>query len=287
VLYSGATPVFGDTDPETMLLDIEDVKRKITKRTKAIIPVHYGGELCDMDAYAALAEEYGLLLLQDAAHSLGGMTCGKHQGSYPGQQIWSFHPVKTITTGEGGAVTTNDEHTYKKLLKLRTHGITRDPSQYVRENEGGWYYEMLDLGYNYRITDMQCALGVSQLKKLPRFAKRRREIVAYYNKAFENLPFRVQKTPSWSDPVRHLYTIRLNNSSRRREVFDVLKEKNIGVNAHYIPVYLLPYYEKLGYKRGLCPIAEESYNSLITLPLHQSMTDEEVEYVIKCVREVI
>jgi len=287
VLYCGATPVFADIDEETMLLDLEDVKRKITPKTKAIIPVHYGGELCDMDAYEALSIEYGVQLIQDSAHSLGSKIRGKHQGSYTGQQTWSFHPVKTITTGEGGAVTTNDYEKYKKLLRFRSHGITRDVTQYTHDDEGGWYYEMLDLGYNYRLTDVQCALGVSQLKKLERFSTRRREIVKWYNEAFSELPLRVQKSPEWSDSVRHLYTIRLSDPKRRKEIFNFLRKKNIGVNVHYIPVYLLPYYKKLGYKIGLCPIAEEAYSSMITLPLHPKMTDVHVEYVIECVREAI
>ena len=287
VLYCGATPVFADVDPDTMLLDIGDVKRKITDKTKAVIPVHFGGEICDMDAYEALANENKLMLIQDAAHSLGGTIRGKHQGAYTGQQIWSFHAVKTITTGEGGAVTTNDEEVYKALSRLRTHGITRDVSQYVNDNDGGWYYEMLDLGFNYRLTDIQCALGVSQLKKLPRFIARRREIVALYNEAFKSLPLNVQKTPEWSEPVRHLYTIRLKDHSRRSEVFDVLRRKNIGANVHYIPIYWFPYYEKLGYKQGLCPVAEEAYKAMVTIPLYPSMTNSQVEYVIDSVREAI
>jgi dTDP-4-amino-4,6-dideoxygalactose transaminase len=202
-------------------------------------------------------------------------------------QIWSFHPAKTITTGEGGAVTTNDEKLYKTLLRLRTHGITRDTTQYVNENEGGWYYEMLDLGFNYRITDIQCALGVSQLKKLPRFSKRRTEIVEQYNNAFKDIPAEPQQSPEWSQATRHLYTIRLKNNQDRRAVFDKLQEKGIGVNVHYIPVHLLPYYKKLGYEKGLCPIAEDSYNRMITLPLFPSMSDEMVEYVIKSVKEVV
>jgi len=287
VLYCGAVPVFADIDADTMLLDIEDVKQKITPKTKAIIPVNYGGEVCDMDAYETLAAKHGLSLIQDCAHSIGSTIRGKHQGSYPGSQIWSFHPVKTITTGEGGAVTTNDVTLYRKLMRLRSHGITRDLSDYVHDNEGSWYYEMLDLGYHYRLTDMQCALGVSQLKKLARFSERRREIVRRYNEAFEGLSLRVQRTPDWSEPVRHLYTVRLNDATRRREVFDLLKSKGIGVNVHYIPVYLMPYYKKLGYKRGLCPVAEEAYNSMITLPLHPKMTDEQVEYVVECVIEAV
>ena len=287
VLYCGGTPVFADVDPNTLLMDIDDVRDKITNRTKAVIPVHYGGEVCDLDAYSELSESYGLSLLQDSAHSLGSAVRGKMQGEFPGQQIWSFHPAKTITTGEGGAVTTNDEKTYKKLMRLRTHGITRDIAQYLNENEGNWYYEMLDLGFNYRITDIQCALGVSQLKKLHQFAKRRAEIVAYYNDVFAGLPFEIQKTPEWSQPVRHLYTIRLNDKTRRKEVFDGLLSKGLGVNVHYIPVYWLPYYSKLGYERGLCPIAEDSYERMITLPLFPAMDDSMVEYVVAAVKEVL
>ena len=289
ILYCGAKPVFADIDPETMLLDIESVQEKITKKTRAIIPVHYGGELCDMDAYTKLAEEYSLALIQDSAHSIGGLIRGRHQGAYPGMQTWSFHPVKTITTGEGGAVTTNNQRTYEMLLKLRTHGITRDATQFSNtiDDNGAWYYEMLELGYNYRLTDIQCALGISQLKKLDRFSSRRKEIVGYYNKAFEKLPVIIQKTPEWSNPVRHLYTIRLNDKSRRHEVFNKLRDKNIGVNVHYIPVYLLPYYQKLGYKRGICPNAEDAYERLITIPLHPSLNDDQVDYVIKAVSDVI
>jgi UDP-4-amino-4,6-dideoxy-N-acetyl-beta-L-altrosamine transaminase len=287
ILYCGAKPVFADIKTDSMLIDTEDIKRKITPKTRAVIPVHYGGELCDMDALVKLAEEYNLSLIQDCAHSLGGFVCGKPQGAYPGTQTWSFHPVKTITTGEGGAVTTNDEEIYKALLRLRTHGITRNSAQYVNYDEGGWYYEMLDLGFNYRITDIQCALGITQLGKLKRFAERRAAITDRYNEAFVNAPLTVQKSPEWSTPVRHLYTIRLRDKSKRREVFDKLREKNIGVNVHYIPVYLHPYYQKLGYGRGLCPNAEDAYERMITLPLHPSLSDEQVEYVIKAVLNAI
>jgi UDP-4-amino-4,6-dideoxy-N-acetyl-beta-L-altrosamine transaminase len=295
ILYQGATPVFADIDSETMLIDPEEIKRRITPKTKAIIPVHYGGELCDMGKIETIALENGLTIIQDAAHAIGGKIITKADnkidekslGSYSGMQIWSFHPAKTITSGEGGAVTTNDEAIYKKLLRLRTHGITRDASQYTHPNDEPWYYEMNELSYNYRITDFQCALGISQLKKLPHFAKRRAEIVQRYNEAFRDLPLEVQKSPTWSDPVRHLYTIRLHDKKNRRKIFDELIEKNISVNVHYIPVYWLPYYERLGYKKGLCPNAEDSYERLITLPLYASMSDEQVEYVIEAVRIIV
>ena len=286
-LYVGARPVFADIAPDTLLMNIEDVQRKITRKTKAIVCVHYGGELCDMDAYKALAKKYSLRLIQDAAHSLGGTIRGKAQGGYPGMQVWSFHPVKTITTGEGGAVTTNDEVEYKTLLRLRSHGITRDTGQYSHQEAGEWYYEMLDLGFNYRITDIQCAIGVSQLRKLPQFAKRRAEIVNQYNEAFAKLPVQLQASPSWSDAVRHIYTIRVADPVQRRTVFDSLRANGIGVNVHYIPVYWHPYYEKLGYVKGLCPNAEDAYSRLITLPLYPALKEDQVTYVIKSVENAV
>jgi dTDP-4-amino-4,6-dideoxygalactose transaminase len=176
ILYANAKPIFADIDYNTMLISLSETENKITDKTKAIIPVNYGGEVCDLDNIFRIAKKYNLAVIQDCAHSLGSMYKNKHQGVSDGLQTWSFHPVKTITTGEGGAITLNDEHLYKRLLKLRTHGITRDTKIYEFENQGDWYYEMQDLGFNYRLTDIQCALGISQLKKLDRFAKRRAEI---------------------------------------------------------------------------------------------------------------
>jgi dTDP-4-amino-4,6-dideoxygalactose transaminase len=169
---------------------------------------------------------------------------------------------------------------------LRTHGITRDANKFKDKNNGTWYYEMLDLGFNYRLTDIQCALGISQLKKLDRFAKRRKEIVEKYNAAFSGLPLKIQKSPEWSMPVRHLYTARVNEE-KRDEIFNALLSKNIGVNLHYVPVYLMPYYQQLGYKQGLCPNAEDAYKCMITLPLHPSLSDEQVEYVIKTLTNLL
>jgi dTDP-4-amino-4,6-dideoxygalactose transaminase len=293
MLYCGAKPVFADIDPETLLMDMGSAAEKANERTKAVFPVHFGGELCDMDAVVDFASERGLQVIQDAAHSLGGTIRGNAQGAYVGMQTWSFHPVKCITTGEGGAVTTNDENLAKKLRLLRSHGITRDAGQFAGAEElvdggvdadnGGWYYEMLGLGFNYRLSDIQCALGISQLKKLRRFAERRVEIVARYDEAFACSGLQAQRSPVWSSPVRHLYTVRLNDMRKRRAVFDRLRAKGIGVNVHYIPVYLHPYYARLGYRRGLCPVAEDAYERLVTLPLHPKMTDDEVEYVISCV----
>ncbi len=288
VLYCGGKPVFADIDPDTLLMDTESLLSKINGNTKAVIPVHYAGETCDMTSLAALARERGLDIIQDAAHALGSLSGGKNLGCFPGVQAWSFHPVKTVTTGEGGAVTTGDKNIYDKLIRLRTHGITRDSAQWHGGGEsGGWYYEQLDLGFNYRLTDIQCALGISQLKKLSRFAERRGEIVKYYNEAFSGVPVRVQKTPGWSSPVRHLYTVRVKDSSERTRVYNFLRSKNILVNAHYIPVYLMPYYKGLGYAPGLCPNAEAAYSSLVSLPLYPAMTDAQVEYVAQSVREAV
>jgi UDP-4-amino-4,6-dideoxy-N-acetyl-beta-L-altrosamine transaminase len=286
-LYVGAKPVFVDIDSDTLLTDMESLRSRVTENTRAIVAVNYGGEVCDLDTLAEIAGERGLTLIQDCAHSLGSKYKGKLSGMYSGMQTWSLHPVKTITTGEGGVVTTNDEALAGKLRLLRTHGITRDESLFEDANEGGWYYEMQSLGYNYRMTDIQCALGLSQLKKLERFAARRAEIVARYDREFEGLPLRTQLSPSWSEPVRHLYTIRLDDKSRRREVFDALKAKGIGVNVHYKPVYLMPYYRNLGYAAGLCPNAEDAYERMVTLPLHAGMADEQVEYVAGAVRDLV
>lgn len=293
-LYCGAAPVFADIDPQTMLIDIESIRKKISPRTRIIIPVHYGGEICNMEALSALAEENGLTIIQDCAHSLGGLVHGKGQGEYCAAQTWSFHPVKTITTGEGGAVTTNSPEIYQILLRLRSHGITRDSSQFTHQDLEGysppyptWYYQMVDLGFNYRLTDIQAALGLSQLSKLPKFALRRQEIVRRYDTAFALLPLDVQHSPEWSHPVRHLYTIRLHKSEMRKNVFDGLRAKGIGVNVHYIPVYLLPYYQNLGYKAGTCPAAEDAYSRLITLPLHPALSNQQVEFIIDAVSELV
>lgn len=289
ILYCGGKPVFADISKGTMLSDISEIEQKITSKTKAIIPVHYGGELCDMDSLSKLAIKYGLKLIQDCAHSLGsefnynGKV--KKQGEYDGLQTWSFHPVKTITTGEGGAITTNDKKLYDRLIRLRTHGITRNRDLF--DSIGGWDYDMLELGFNYRLTDIQCALGISQLKKIKKFAKRRKEIVKKYNEAFEALPVCTQQTPSWSNPVRHLYTIRLHDTQQRREVYDFLNRANIGVNVHYKPVYWLKHYKNMGYEKRICPNAEDAYERMITIPLHPKLTDEDVEYVISKVKEAL
>lgn len=291
VLYCDGTPIFADIDSKTYNVDSEDIKRKITSKTKAIIPVHYTGQPCNMDKIHKIAKEYNLLVIEDASHALGATYKGKMIGSISDITTFSFHPVKHITTGEGGMITTNNEELYKKLILFRTHGITRNLDLLENKDEGPWYYEQLDLGYNYRITDIQCALGINQLNKIDDFVAKRRKIVKRYNEAFMNLeeiviPFQDKSVnSSW-----HLYVVKFNLEKLkvgRREIFEVLRKEGLGVNVHYIPVYYFPYYKKLGYEEGLCPNAEELYKRIITLPLYPKMSDEDVEYVIQSVYKIV
>lgn len=291
VRYCGATPVFADIDTETFQISPESIERRITPKTKAIIPVHYAGVSCDMDAISKIAERYNLTVIEDAAHAIGTAYKGRLIGSISDMTEFSFHPVKTITTGEGGAVTTNDHALYQRLQLYRTHGITRDPALLTDGTQGSWYYEMLELGYNYRITDLQCALGISQLNKLPKFKNRRKELVARYDRAFQAAELlSIQKNPEYSETTRHLYPIVLNLdklSAGRKEIFQAIQAEGIGVNVHYIPVYWMPYYQKRGYQKGLCPVAEKVYKGLITLPLFSGMTDSDQEDVITAVKKVL
>ena len=290
-VYCGANPVFADIDPETYNIDPEKIRECITDKTKAIVAVDYTGQAVDLDPIMEMCNEKGIVLIEDAAHSIGTKYNGKPIGSIAHMTTFSFHPVKTVTAGEGGAVLTDDEELYKKLCLYRSHGMTRDESQMTKPSEGGWYYQMVDLGYNYRMTDMQAALLISQLKKLPMFAKRRKEIVAKYNKAFENMPeIIVQKDIPESDSVRHLYILRLNNerlSCSRREFFDAMAAEGIMCNVHYIPVYLQPFYKERGYEPGLCPNAEALYENMMSIPLYYAMTDTDVDDVIEAVKKLV
>jgi len=290
ILYMGAKPVFADIDPKTYNIDPKDIEAKITEKTKAIIPVHFTGLPCDMDEILKIAKKYNLVVIDDGAHALGTTYKDRKVGSMTDMTTFSFHTVKHITTGEGGAITTNDEDYYRSLTLFRTHGITRNEKELIRSKEP-WYYEQQFLGYNYRITDIQAALGISQINKLDRFLGLRKEYVRRYNEAFGGLdtvdiPFQ----PDFADSAWHLYIIRLKLEKldcSRKQIFEELQSRNIGVNVHYIPVYYHPYYSQLGYKKGICPNAEDLYERIITLPLFPKMEEEDVQYIISNVKEVL
>lgn len=283
VLYCGGTPVFADIKPDTYNIDPKDIRRKITDKTKAIIAVHFTGQPCEMDEIHAIAKEHNLMVIEDAAHALGADYKGAKIGALSDMTTFSFHPVKHITTGEGGMIMTNDEKLYERLVLFRSHGITRDEKLMTR-NEGGWYYQQLELGYNYRITDIQCTLGVSQMRKLDRFVGRRRELVARYNNAFADVegiicPYQAEGcNNSW-----HLYVVQVPN---RKEVYDKLKKAGINANVHYIPVYMHPYYRANGYADVCCSKAEQLYTHMISLPLYPDLTNEEQDYVIEKMKAI-
>ena len=289
-LYCGARPVFADIREDTYNIDPASVAGKVSRKTKAVVAVDFTGQSAELDELMAVCKENNLVLIEDGAHVIGTKYKGKSNGSISDMTTLSFHPVKTVTGGEGGAVLTNSEEYYKKLLLYRAHGITRDRELMEDEPEGGWYYEQIALGYNYRMTDMQAALLISQLDKLPMFSGRRKEIVARYDEAFSRLPqLRVQKEIPESDTTRHLYILRLvpeRLSIGRKEFFDALAAENICCNVHYIPTYYFPYYRKLGYEKGICPKAEKLYEEIISLPLYYAMTKQDVEDVIKAVTKI-
>ena len=291
VLYCGGTPVFADIDPYTYNIDVESIKKLITPKTKAIVAVDFTGQAVKLNEIREICKEHNLILIEDAAHSLGTYYDGKAVGSIADMTTFSFHPVKTITGGEGGAITTNDEELYKKLRLLRTHGITRNEDEMVHPTGEIWYQEQVDLGYNYRMTDFQAALLISQLKKLPAFSMRRKEIVERYDDAFVMMPqIRIQREILESDTTRHLYVIRIvpeQLNCTRKEFFDALYKENVCPQVHYLPVYWHSYYESLGYKKGLCPNAESFYEEAMSIPLYFSMTDKDVEDVITAVKKVV
>lgn len=291
VLYCGATPVFADIDPYTWEISPAEIKKKITPKTKAVITVDYTGQACEYSAIVRICKDRGLFLIEDAAHSIGTRYFGKPVGGIADLTTFSFHPVKTVTSGEGGAILTHSPKLQEKLQLFAKHGITHNKEIYSREQSSAWYYEQIKLGYNYRITDIQCALLLSQLKKLERFAARRREITQTYRDSLGAHPAVTlqQETPG-SDTVRHLFVIRLNLkklSAGRKEIFDALRAENIGVHVHYIPVYYFPYYRALGYASGLCPQSEALYEEILTLPLHYSMTDADVSDVVAALEKVL
>ena len=286
VLYCKGTPVFADIDSDTYNISPSEIRKKITDKTKAIVGGDFSGQPCEWDEIKDIAKEYGLITIEDAAHSLGADYKGKKVGTIADMTTLSFHPVKHITTGEGGMILTDSKEYYEALLMFRSHGITRD-KQKLTKNDGPWYYEQLNLGYNYRITDIQCALGISQLKRLDKFVEKRRSLAFRYDKAFADLENIVTPTQrKGCHNSYHLYVIQVKNKDRR-QVFDALHKAGIGVNVHYIPVYTQPYYREHGYREVNCSNAWEYYTRAISLPLYPDLTYEEQDYVIEKVRDAV
>jgi UDP-4-amino-4,6-dideoxy-N-acetyl-beta-L-altrosamine transaminase len=291
VLFLGGTVKFADIKKDTYNINHQKIREQITPKTKAIIPVDYTGQPCDLDEINDIAKGHDLVVIEDAAHSIGSEYKGKKVGCLVDLTIFSFHPVKTITTGEGGMVLTDNKDYYERLKMFRTHGITKEAEK-MHKNEGEWYYEMQQLGYNYRLTDFQCALGISQFNKLEKFIDRRRKIVNAYNEAFSGMkeiitPFEKKDVKS----AYHLYMIQLDLGRLkvgRKTIFDALRAENIGVHVHYIPLHLQPYYqERFDHKKGDFPVAERYYERALTLPLFPKMTNEDVNDVIRAIEKVI
>ena len=290
-LYVGARPVFADINPETYNIDPKSIREHITPKTKAVVAVDFTGQCVEIEEIRAICDEYHLIFIEDAAHAIGSAYNGKKVGSLADMTCFSFHPVKTITSGEGGAITTNNEELYKKLVLAHTHGITHEEELMEdAPHEGRWVYEQISLGFNYRMTDFQAALSDSQLKKLDGFKEKRQQIVNRYNEAFKDLPgIIVQKEIKESDTCRHLYIIRLDLdklSCTRREFFDAMSAENVQCQVHYVPVYYFPYYRHLGYEKGLCPNAEEVYKGIMSIPLYPKLTEEEIEDTIHAVKKI-
>lgn len=287
VTYGGGKPIFADIREDTLNIDPDEIRRRISFRTKAILPVDLAGHPADLEEIMAMAKEKGLIVIEDATHALGAEYKGQKIGGLADMTILSFHPVKHITTGEGGMVLTNNEDFYEKLKIFRNHGIVRDNLA-----EGSWYYEIHNTGHNLRITDFQCALGLSQMNKLDFFIERRRDIAARYNDAFAGIEEIIPPIEKdYVKAVYHIYVIQLRTEMLkvgRKEIFEALRAENIGVNVHYVPVHLQPFYRnRYGYKRGDYPKAEQYYDRAITLPIFPKMTDQDIEDVIKAVKRVI
>ncbi|MDX9821388.1 MAG: UDP-4-amino-4,6-dideoxy-N-acetyl-beta-L-altrosamine transaminase [Syntrophales bacterium] len=290
VVYQGGHPIFADIDSKTLLLNPEAAEECVSNRTRALVAVDYAGQPCDYDALRAIADRHGLVLIADACHSLGAEYRGKKTGTFADVSVFSFHPVKHITTGEGGMITTDDPALAARMRRFRNHGIDTDHRQ--RAESGTWHYEMVDLGYNYRLNDISCALGTSQLRRLPETLARRREIASAYDRAFSGLAsLCIPENAPFVRHAYHLYPVRYQaarTGGDRGNFFRLLREQGIGANVHYLPVHLHPYYQKrYGYRRGDYPVAEAAYDELISLPLFPAMTDGERDRVIEGVRRAL
>jgi perosamine synthetase len=290
VVYQGASPVFADVEADTLLIDPADVAAKITSRTRAIIAVDYAGQPCDYEALRRLTEQYGVALVADACHSLGARWKCRPVGTLADLNVFSLHAVKAMTTGEGGVVTAGDAASARRMRCFRNHGVTSDHFQ--RDRDGSWFYEMAELGYNYRLSDLQCALGVTQLAKLRPWVERRRAIARRYNEALAPMtgvePLRLRGD---AESAYHLYVIRLDArclGADRARIFAALRAEGIGVNVHYLPVHLHPFYRRrFGTQPGMCPRAEAAYETILSLPIFPAMTDDDIEDVIQALWKVV
>ncbi len=289
-LYCGAKVDFVDINPRTYNMDVDQLAAKLAKTKhlpKVVAPVHLAGQSCEMEAIHKLAKKYGFAVMEDASHAIGGTYQNKPIGDcrFSDLATFSFHPVKIITTAEGGMIMTNRRDIYGKACLLRTHGITRDPKQMTEPAHEPWYYQQIELGYNYRITDLQAALGLSQMERIEEFVQRRRALVQRYNELLKNLPVETPHQHPDTDSSWHLYIVRVKKS--HREVFETLRKNGIGVNLHYIPVHTQPYYQKLGFKNGDFPVAEKYYSEAISLPLYYDLTDAQQDQVVAALKNAL
>ena len=293
--YCGADVDFVDIDDKTYNMSVAELRHKLetaVKKPKVVIPVHLAGQSCDMEAIKALADEYGFKIIEDASHATGADYKNTKVGScrYSDMTVFSFHPVKIVTTGEGGIVLTNNKELYEKLKLYRSHGITRDSDLMTQEADGPWYYQQIELGFNYRMTDMQAALGCSQMDSLDEFVARRRYLVKRYNEKLKNLPLRTPYQDETTNPSWHIYIIRVDFTKvklSKKEIFARMRDSGIVLNLHYIPVHTQPYYQKLGFQQGDFPVSEKYYEEAITLPLYYDLTDEQQDEVIEALKEVL
>mgnify|MGYP004609928949 FL=1 len=293
--YCGADVDFVDIDDKTYNMSVAELRHKLeaaVKKPKVVIPVHLAGQSCDMEAIKALADEYGFKIIEDASHATGADYKNTKVGSccYSDMTVFSFHPVKIVTTGEGGIVLTNNKELYEKLKLYRSHGITRDSDLMTQEADGPWYYQQIELGFNYRMTDMQAALGCSQMDSLDEFVARRRYLVKRYNEKLNDLPLRTPYQDEATNPSWHIYIIRVDFTKvtlSKNEIFARMRDRGIALNLHYIPVHTQPYYQKLGFQKGDFPVSEKYYEEAITLPLYYDLTDKQQDEVVEALKEVL
>ena len=293
--YCGADVDFVDIDNDTYNMSVAALKEKLEKaevKPKVVVPVHLAGQSCEMEEIHKLAEQYGFMVIEDASHAIGADYKDTKVGccKYSDMVVFSFHPVKIITTGEGGMVLTNNEDLYKKLTLYRSHCITRDPELMTKEADGPWYYQQIGLGFNYRMTDVQAALGHSQLTKVDKFVTRRRQLAARYNELLKGLPVKLPYQNPETNSSWHLYLVRVDFNKvnkTKKQIFAEMKEKGVCLNLHYIPVHTQPYYQNLGFKNGDFPVSEKYYDEVFTLPIYYSLTDEQQDYIVNALKEVL